>query len=198
MSASPAVRSLRAAVFAAVCVLLAAAGHGLAMGHMPPVRIDAAGFLGVFALGWLLGGRERTLPGIGVAMLATQAGLHFAFDAAHRPAVMSGHAMAAMRGHVMAGMAGPHAVTEHATAAHILAALVASWWLRRGEAALFSLLRRAVALVPCLVAWWRDVPLPALLDGPLRAQTDPGAPRLLPLRHAVHRRGPPARIPYPI
>ncbi|MGW7254467.1 hypothetical protein [Streptomyces sp. NPDC054834] len=202
MSASPAVRSLRAAMFAAVCVLLAAAGHGLAMGDMPPVRVDAAGFLVVFALGWLLGGRERSLLGIGSAMLATQAGLHIAFDAAHRAVPVSVHAMSmtAMHGHVMVGMDRPHpvhAVTAHATAAHILAALLASWWLRRGEAALFSLLRRAAALVPGLVAWWRDAPLPGLLDGPLRAQAAPGTPRLLPLRHAVNRRGPPARIPYP-
>ncbi|WP_234326512.1 hypothetical protein [Streptomyces sp. NRRL S-337] len=42
----------------------------------------------------------------------------------------------------------------HAAAAHVAAALLASWWLRRGEAALWSLLRRAVALVPGLVAWW--------------------------------------------
>lgn len=202
MSASPAVRSLRAAVFAAVCVLLAAAGHGLAMGDMPPVRVDAAGFLGVFALGWLFGGRERSLLGIGAAMLATQAGLHIAFDAAHAgPPSVHGMSMTAMHGHVMAGMSPAHpvhAVTAHATAAHVLAALVASWWLRRGEAALFSLLRRAATLVPGLVAWWRDVPLPALLDAPLRAQAVPGTPRLLPLRYVVNRRGPPARIPYPI
>ncbi|MFI5684216.1 hypothetical protein [Streptomyces sp. NPDC051636] len=198
MTPSPAVRTLRAAVFAAVCVLLAAAGHGLAMGDMPPVRADAAAFLGVFTLGWLLGGRERALPGIGAAMLATQAGLHVAFDAAHRAMPESGTALAAMHGHAMADTTRPHAVTAHATAAHVLAALVASWWLRRGEAALFSLLRRAVALVPGLAAWWRDGPLPAPLDGPLRAPADPETPRLLPLRHAVSRRGPPARIPYPI
>ncbi len=33
MSASPEVRSLRAAVFAVLCVLLAAGGHGLASGR---------------------------------------------------------------------------------------------------------------------------------------------------------------------
>ncbi|MET8946789.1 hypothetical protein ABZX30_25285 [Streptomyces sp. NPDC004542] len=202
MSPSPAVRVLRAAVFAAVCVLLAAAGHGLAVGDMPPVRVDAAGFLGVSALGWLLGGRERSLLGIGSAMLATQAGLHLVFDAAHRAVTppVGAMDMTMAHGQVMTGMSPAHpvhAVTAHATAAHVLAALVASWWLRRGEAALFSLLRRAAALVPGLAAWWRDAPLPAVLDGPLRAPADPGPLRLLPLRHAVNRRGPPARIPYP-
>ncbi|MFF4545967.1 hypothetical protein ACFY1J_17250 [Streptomyces sp. NPDC001406] len=224
MSASPAVRSLRAAVFAAVCVLLAAAGHGLAMGAMPPLWADAAAFLGVFALGWLLGGRERSLAGIGAAMFVTQAGLHVGFDAArpaapmpahamrtaaahahgmaaahaHGMAAVHAHGMAAVHAHGMAAMARPHTVTAHATAAHVLAALVASWWLRRGEAALWSLLRRAVALVPGLVAWWRGSPLPALLDG-LRRVPDAVIPaRRLPLRYAVRRRGPPGRIPYTI
>ena len=47
MRASPAVRSLRAAVFAALCVLLAAGGHTLATGTAPPVWTQAAGFVPV-------------------------------------------------------------------------------------------------------------------------------------------------------
>ncbi|MER6920397.1 hypothetical protein ABT314_15520, partial [Streptomyces spiralis] len=175
MSASPAVRSVRALVFAAVCVLLAAAGHGLAMGDMPSLWADGAGFLGVFAAGWLLGGRERSLPGIGATMLATQACLHVAFDAARpRTAYTGGRggsfpampSMASMpvsahgpdsaaangmhtvfaHAHALPLPAMPtHELSRHAVAAHVLAALVASWWLRRGEAALWSVLRRAVA-----------------------------------------------------
>ncbi|MGW4914323.1 hypothetical protein [Streptomyces sp. NPDC004270] len=213
MSASPAVRSLRAAVFAAVCVLLAAAGHGLAMGDMPPLWADAAGFVAVFGLGRALAGRERGLPEIGAGMLLTQAGLHFGFDAARAatPAPASTMTMAHMRthGHVMAGMGGmggiaqqhvrAHALTAHATLAHVAAALVASWWLRCGEAALWSLSRRAAALVPGLAAWWCDAPLPAPATCPLRAPADPIRPRrLLALRHAVSRRGPPSAIPYPV
>ncbi|MFC9282016.1 hypothetical protein [Streptomyces collinus] len=222
MSASPAVRSLRAAVFAAVCVLLAAAGHGLAMGDMPSVGADAVAFLGVFGLGWALGRRERSLPGIGAAMLATQAGLHFAFGAAHPgSAAGSGRAhamhmasmhMASMAGHGMAGhgMAAmhlhsatvhtttAHATTAYATLAHLLAALVASWWLRRGEAALWSLLRRAVALVPGLVAWWRNAPLPDPAARTVPLPAAPVPPRRPALRHAVSRRGPPLPIPYTV
>ncbi|MER6736740.1 hypothetical protein [Streptomyces puniciscabiei] len=203
MSPSPAVRGLRAAVFAAVCVLLAAAGHGLAMGDMPPLWADAAGFLAVFAVGWLLGGRERSLSGIGVAMLLTQAGLHLGFDAAHPGrgrVAMPGHAMAGMHAHATAlshvhSTAHPH-LTAPATAAHLLAALAASWWLRRGEAALWSLLRRAASLVPGLVAWWRGTPLPAPAGHAPRVPVAPAPPRLTLLRHAVSRRGPPAPIPY--
>ncbi|PKW11159.1 hypothetical protein SAMN05428944_1627 [Streptomyces sp. 1222.5] len=214
MSASPVVRGLRAAVFAAVCVLLAAAGHGLAMGDMPPLWADAGGFLAVFALGCALGGRERSLAGIGAAMLGTQAGLHLAFRAAHRgstpdsssrTASTPGHTMTAMQAH-MAHLAHAHPVhlhtvahptaTGHATVAHLVAALAAAWWLRRGEAALWSLLRRAGTLVPGLLAWWRDAPLPAPAASAPRAPAGPAPPRRTPLRHVVHRRGPPAPIPY--
>lgn len=202
MSASAAVRSLRAAVFAAVCVLLAAAGHGLAVGDMPPLWADAGAFLSVFAVGWALGGRERSLVGIGAAMLVTQAGLHFAFGAAHRVSGssvrMDAMPMAPVPGHTATAMHA-HSMADSATAAHLLAALLASWWLRRGEAALWSLLRRAVALVPGLVAWWRRVPLPAPDGFPGRVPAGPISPRLtLLLRHAVSRRGPPVPIPYSV
>ncbi|MFI5473327.1 hypothetical protein ACIA6D_24180 [Streptomyces cacaoi] len=205
MSASPAVRSLRAAVFAAVCVLLAAAGHGLATGDTPPPWADGAGFLAVFAAGWLLGARERALPGIGAAMLATQAGLHVAFDAARsRTAAQtmpvmpmtSAHGMHAHGMHLHAHTV--TAMTPHATAAHVLAALAASWWLRRGEAALWSLLRWAVAFLPGLAAWWRGTPAPLPVPSVHPAAPAPVPLRQLLLRHAVSRRGPPAPIPYAI
>jgi hypothetical protein len=201
MSASPAVRSLRAAVFAAVCVLLAAAGHGLATGATPLLWADGAGFLVVFGMGWLLGGRERTLPGIGAAMLATQAGLHLGFDLARPRAGMAMAGMAHMPGQAMAPMPQTQAMTPHAVAAHVGAALVAAWWLRRGEAALWSLLRWAVAFVPGLVAWWRDAsaPLRARTTGrPGRAAAEAAPLRQLLLRHAVSRRGPPVPVPYPV
>ncbi|MEU2423741.1 hypothetical protein ABZ619_22400 [Streptomyces sp. NPDC007851] len=206
MSASPAVRSLRAAVFAAVCVLLAAAGHGLTMGDLPPLWADAAGFAAVFVLGRALAGQERGLPEIGVGMLLTQAGLHIGFDVARRITPVHSARTAGMpmnmpmHGHTMAaGLAPhPHVLTAHATVAHVLAALVASWWLRRGEAALWTLLRRAAALVPGLAAWWHDAPLPAPADRGLPASARPVRPRLLTLRHALSRRGPPCPIPYAV
>ncbi|MFG2951546.1 hypothetical protein [Streptomyces adustus] len=214
MSASPAIRSLRAAVFAAVCVLLAVAGHGLATGDMPPLWADGAGFLVVFAAGWLLGGRERALPGITAAMLAVQAGLHTAFSRTATTAEpvmrMTRTHMGQMRmgqmpmGHMrMAQMHDPtalhpHAMTPHAVLAHVLAALVASWWLRRGEAALWSLLRRAVALLPGLAAWWGGPSAPFLRPAVDRAPADAVPPLTLLLRHAVSRRGPPTRIPYTV
>ncbi|MFF6802919.1 hypothetical protein [Streptomyces sp. NPDC012616] len=201
MSASPAVRSLRAAVFAAVCVLLAAAGHGVATGSPPPPWADGAGLVAVFASGWLLGARERSLPGIGAAMLVTQAGLHVAFDAVHsrsRAAVRTMPAMPMTSAHGMHLHAHATAVTPHTTAAHVLAALAASWWLRRGEAALWSLLRRAVAFLPGLAAWWRGARVPTPVPEIRAAAPAPVPARQLLLRHAVSRRGPPAPIPYAI
>ncbi|MGW0770201.1 hypothetical protein [Streptomyces sp. NPDC002676] len=193
MSASVAVRGLRAAVFAAVCVLLAVAGHGLGMGVLPPLWADGAGFLAVFACGWALGARERSLPGIGGAMLAVQAGLHLAFDAAV-PATTVHLATSPAGGTAEASGADAHL---HALPAHLLAALAAAWWLRRGEAALWSLLRRTAALVPGLAAWRRDAPLPSPAGRGPQAPADPPPARMLRLRHAVSRRGPPAPIPYP-
>ncbi|MDX2548285.1 hypothetical protein ACOT81_43810 [Streptomyces sp. WI04-05B] len=206
MSASPAIRSLRAAVFAAVCVLLAAAAHALATGGAPSAGADGAGFAGVFAAGWLLGGRERSLPGIGALMLVTQAGLHAAFGAfgSVRVRVMSHAHHAGMHGMHGMRMSYAHAGTTntmnamsgHAVAAHVVAALVASWCLRRGEAALWSLLRWAVALVPGLAAWWRNAPLGPSRTAPGRMSAPDVRPRRLLLRYAVSGRGPPTGIPY--
>ncbi|MGV9562386.1 hypothetical protein [Streptomyces sp. NPDC003480] len=209
MGVSWAVRSVRAAVFAVVCVLLAAGGHTLATGAVPALWVDAAGFLPVFAGSALLAGRERSLLGIGFAMLLVQGGLHLAFDAVgprdtamHMPG-MAMH-MPGMAMH-MAGMphgthmaAEPPAMTSHAIAAHLTAALLAAWCLRRGEAALWSLLRKAVAFVPRLVAWWRRAPLPAYARLP-RPYARPRRPlRQALLRHALSRRGPPPAASYTI
>ncbi|MCX4990836.1 MULTISPECIES: hypothetical protein [unclassified Streptomyces] len=193
MRASLAVRSLRAAVFAALCVLLAAGGHVLATGQAPPNWADAAGLLAVFAVGCPLGGRERSLFGIGGAMLAAQAGLHLGFEAARPRMAMTMHGSYMTHPHT-------HALTPHATAAHVAAAVLATWWLRRGEAALWSLLRRAATLVPGLAAWWRVrrglSPLRPREDAAGRTPAEPWSLRQALLRHAVSRRGPPAGLAY--
>lgn len=189
---SLAVRSVRAAVFAVSCVLLAAGGHALATGAVPAVWVQVAAAVPVFAAGCLLGGRERSLAGIGSAMVAVQGGLHFVFHSTqpHQVAMV-------MRGMPMTH---GHAMTPHATAAHAGAALVLTWWLRRGEAAVWSLLRWAVALVPGLAAWWQ-------VAAGARAGSDPsesgrpadegsGVLKGARLRYAVRRRGPPSGAAY--
>ncbi|WP_051927232.1 hypothetical protein [Streptomyces durhamensis] len=192
MSVSLAVRSVRAAVFAVLCVLLGAGGHALATGAAPPVGVQVAAFVPVFVGGCLLGGRERSPAAIGGGTLGAQGGLHLLFH------LMQPH----HAGMVMHGMRMAHAqaLTPHATAAHVGAALVLTWWLRRGEAGLWSLLRWAVAFVPGLAASWqavggaRGVPD---ARGPVgRAAGETWSLRQARLRHAVHRRGPPMGMSY--
>ncbi|MEG3629844.1 hypothetical protein [Streptomyces poriticola] len=72
-------RVLRAAVFAAVCVVLAAAGHTLASGAGIPLWALGAGLLGVAVVAAPLAGRERSLPGIAALLAAGQLALHTLF-----------------------------------------------------------------------------------------------------------------------
>ncbi len=72
-------RILRAAVFAAVCVVLAGAGHTLASCASVPLWTLGAGFLGVLAVSAPLAGRERSLPGIAALLAAGQTVLHTLF-----------------------------------------------------------------------------------------------------------------------
>lgn len=72
-------RLLRAAVFAAVCVALAAAGHTFASRMTVPAWTLGAGFLAVLAVVVPLAGRRRSLPGIVVLLAVGQTVLHTLF-----------------------------------------------------------------------------------------------------------------------
>ncbi|MER5597457.1 hypothetical protein [Streptomyces sp. NPDC002265] len=72
-------RLLRAAVFAAVCVVLAACGHALASCATVPLWTLGAGFLGALAVVAPLAGRERSLAGITALLAAGQTVLHVLF-----------------------------------------------------------------------------------------------------------------------
>ncbi|OQD53403.1 hypothetical protein BM536_028410 [Streptomyces phaeoluteigriseus] len=74
-----ALRLLRAAVFAAVCVVLAGAGHTLAACAAVPLWTLGAGFLGVLTVVVPLAGRERSLPAIAALLAVGQAVLHTLF-----------------------------------------------------------------------------------------------------------------------
>src|ERR1700750_1350522 len=75
-------RTLRTAVFGAVCVLLAALGHVLMSGSRVPAWALAAALALTGALGWALSGRERGLPLVVSAAVAAQTALHSGFSAA--------------------------------------------------------------------------------------------------------------------
>lgn len=206
-------RTVRAAVFAAVCVLLAALGHTLMSGSDVPAWTLAAGAVATGGVGWCLAGRERGLPLIVAVVVAAQTMLHEAFSLAQSATEPTGSS-ASMS---MSGMGSMHmdsthmdsmdmAHTDHmghATAgtspsaamlaAHLLAALLCGLWLAYGEKAAFRILR--------VLAGWLAAPLRLLLalpSTPERPRPRAGrrhsdrAPRLLLLVHAITSRGPPA------
>ncbi|MFF0712197.1 hypothetical protein ACWEVM_29595 [Streptomyces bauhiniae] len=73
-------RTVRAAVFAAVCVVLAALGHVMMSGTQVPVWAFALGAVATGAVGWALAARERGLPLIVTTVVTTQTALHTAFS----------------------------------------------------------------------------------------------------------------------
>ncbi|MEU7581839.1 hypothetical protein AB0B50_30050 [Streptomyces sp. NPDC041068] len=72
-------RLLRAAMFAAVCVVLSAGGHVLASCVAVPLWTLGVGFLAVLAVALPLAGRARSLPGIAALLAVGQLGLHALF-----------------------------------------------------------------------------------------------------------------------
>ncbi|WP_327382039.1 MULTISPECIES: hypothetical protein [unclassified Streptomyces] len=75
-------RALRAAMFAALCVLLAATGHLLMSGAAVPWWALSVAFPGTAATAWALAGRERGLLAVTTAAVAVQAVLHTGFSLA--------------------------------------------------------------------------------------------------------------------
>ncbi|MER7825774.1 hypothetical protein ABTX85_24810 [Streptomyces sp. NPDC096097] len=72
-------RALRAAVFAALCVVLAATGHLLMSGAAVPWWALTVAFPSTAATAWALAGRERGLLAVTTAAVAVQAVLHTGF-----------------------------------------------------------------------------------------------------------------------
>ncbi|WP_327354915.1 hypothetical protein [Streptomyces sp. NBC_01304] len=72
-------RLLRAAVFAAVCVVLSAGGHALASCMAVPLWTLGAGFVVVLAVAAPLAGRARSMPGIAGGLAIGQLALHVLF-----------------------------------------------------------------------------------------------------------------------
>ncbi|MER6024638.1 hypothetical protein [Streptomyces sp. NPDC001851] len=219
MTAGWCARAIRAAVFAAMCVLLAALGHVLMSGTDVPAWALAAGGAATGAVGWCLAGRERGLPLIVTVVVAAQTVLHEAFSYAQSasgtsgtsggPAAMGMSGMDAMHssmdmGAMHTGHTGmsPMDHMGHSMdggtssfgmlAAHLLAAVLCGLWLAYGEKAAFRILRAT--------AGWLAAPLRLLLAlpgtpdrprvHPRRRRSD-RAPRLLLLVHAITSRGPP-------
>ncbi|MFE7070106.1 hypothetical protein ACFU96_08475 [Streptomyces sp. NPDC057620] len=98
MTAGWGVRTVRAAVFAVVCVLLAALGHVLMSGAPVAWWTMAAGTVATGGAGWCLAGRERGLPLIVSVVVVTQGLLHWSFSLAGSAAGPSAGSVASGRG----------------------------------------------------------------------------------------------------
>ncbi|WAX79032.1 hypothetical protein [Streptomyces sp. KMM 9044] len=97
-------RMPRAAVLAAVCVVLAGAGHTLASHAAVPLWTLGVGFLGMFVATLPLAGRARSLPGIAALLAVGQVVLHTVFGigqhGATAPANVSSAASSSVAGSV--------------------------------------------------------------------------------------------------
>ncbi|WP_435854287.1 hypothetical protein [Streptomyces subrutilus] len=85
MTPGPFPRAVRAAMFAALCVLLAATGHVLMSGAAVPSWALGAAFAATAAAAWALADRERGLLGVTLAAVAVQCALHAAFTLVQAP-----------------------------------------------------------------------------------------------------------------
>ncbi|MFE9462600.1 hypothetical protein ACFYNW_02785 [Streptomyces virginiae] len=168
-------RALRAAMFAALCVLLAATGHMLMSDTAVPWWALPVGFGAAAATAWSLAGRERGILPVTGAAVAVQAVLHSGFSlaqslaapdpesaAAGAEAEAVVHAHHAVHGaadaasapaavHMAGGGHGSAAVPAAFMSpagmllAHLLAAVLCGLWLAHGERALFRVLRAVAA-----------------------------------------------------
>lgn len=181
---TPAIRVVRALVFALVCVLLSAIGHAEVSGHALSPSTLVLAVIGVAGGAWAFAERQVGLGAIGAGLLAGQGVLHMWYSVAPSAAVHG-------RAHEV-----PSALhgTPAMVGAHCLAALVCSVWLWRGERTFFTLLGMlcARALVPLFLlagARFHLAGPPVLLCPTGR---EPIPPRIGDvLRHSMDRRGPP-------
>ncbi|MEU6555719.1 hypothetical protein ABZ915_36545 [Streptomyces sp. NPDC046915] len=216
MTAGWGARAVRAAVFAAVCVLLAALGHVLMSGSSVPAWALTAGAAGTGAASWCLAGRERSLPLIVAAVVAVQTVLHEAFSltqpASAGPDSMDmgmnmnmgsmpmtsidmgrmGTSRMSSMGNMGQSMDGGGGSSYGMLAAHLLAALLTGLWLAYGEKAAFRILRAVAGWLAAPLRLLLALPVPPCrpLARPRRPRSD-RAPGLLLLVHAITSRGPP-------
>ncbi|AVH60291.1 MULTISPECIES: hypothetical protein [Streptomyces] len=121
-------RTVRAAMFAAVCVLLAALGHVMMSGSPVAWWAMAGGVVAMGGVGWSLAGRERGQPLIVSVVVVAQGLLHSAFSVAQ--SVASGSGLGSMgvgalpwgsTGHDMSSMhmESMHMESMHMSSAHM-------------------------------------------------------------------------------
>lgn len=208
-------RAARAAMFAAICVLLAALGHALMSGTPIPGWALVTSFAGVGTAAWFVADRERGVPFVVLGTLAAQTTLHLWFSAAqaqrHPQSPSDPHAMH-MAHHTMPMAAdtahGHHSMQAAAEtsvdhlagmgsfgmlAAHLLATLLCGFWLAYGERAAFAILRTAARrlLIPLRLI---SGPRVTVYQPNVRPHRSPSTLRPFLLVHAITSRGPPRGV----
>ncbi|MGW1071709.1 hypothetical protein [Streptomyces sp. NPDC002537] len=196
-------RGGRAALFAALCVLLSAGSHVLLSGAPLPVTTVAATSAAVFALAYALAGRERRFAHIAALLVPLELAADAVFTVGQRTCYgADGHpvpgALAALCGG--GGLDGPFGpLTDPGTAcwlllaAHLTVGLLAAAWLRRGEAAFVRLLAAAAAAALRPLPPAAAPPAVRPDSAPVRPARPVRAPAPPRLTHSVVRRGPPRR-----
>ncbi|MFM9441225.1 hypothetical protein [Streptomyces acidiscabies] len=195
-------RALRAGVFAAVCVLLAAVGHAVMSGTSVPWWAVAGGGVVVGAVGWGPAGREQGSGVIVSGVVAVQAVLHETFAEAQslapvgRGVPASGGGMSHMAHMTHAAEPAPHThgmatAPLGMIAAHLLAAVLCGLWLAHGERAVFRLLSAVAVRLAAPLRMLLAVPVLHHPPAPRRRPGDHPAPARLLLRSFVTSRGPP-------
>ncbi|MFJ8075789.1 hypothetical protein ACIQ7Q_18085 [Streptomyces sp. NPDC096176] len=179
-------RALRAALFAAVAVVLAAMGHSSLSAYPLPPSVLLIALCVTWAGGWLAAGRRRGVRSIGAGLLAVQGALHLIFSGG-QPSAAHHH------GHQRVDVSTDLAADSGMLAVHLVAAVGCALWLAHGEAALFRLARTAFAaaftpLRPLLTA----VRLPEPPESAPLPAARPSSLHGVVLAHVVIRRGPPA------
>ncbi|MFI6854148.1 hypothetical protein [Streptomyces sp. NPDC050416] len=199
MTAGRWARTIRAAVFAAVCVVLAALGHVMMSGDHVPLRTLMAGWAVTGVAGWCLAGRERGLRLVVAVAVAVQTALHSAFSLASpgapdvpmpmSPSMPMSMSMSEHMGHAGHTTGGDSSLGM--LTAHLLAALLCGLWLGHGERAVFRLLRAVGGRLAAPLRLLLALPAPPPPPVRVRRRSSDRAPRLLLLVHAITTRGPP-------
>lgn len=213
-------RAVRAALFTALVVTLSAASHVLLSRAPLPLPTVAALFAAVFALAFLLAGRERGYGHIAALLIPLElaadtvftAGQHVCYGEAGGPVagplrsvgvdVLCGGGAVGTPLARMAGGDGHDAAlladSDPGAAwlllgAHLVVGLLAAAWLRRGERALAQLLRAVAAATfrPLLIAVAVVTHRLERVRRTARAVRRAATVRTRLLVHCVGRRGPP-------
>lgn len=214
-------RAVRAALFTALCVTLSAGSHVLLSGMPVPLTTVAALSAGIFVIAFALAGRERGYGRIAALLVplelaadtAFTTGQHTCYGPSGGPVtgplhwagidvICSGGGVGAPLTHVPGTTAavGPGAAGASPwllLAVHVAVGLLASAWLRRGEAALARLLRTVAAFTfrPLRLVVAAGVAATRRHRPSVRSPHRLRTPRTLPLLvHSVVRRGPPCPL----